>query len=608
MFRLFPNFLLSYIEKCDFRLHGAIGGLLGTGGGASGTSYKAPAQASIATPTTGAQLTDAGTSSQAALAQQQALLQALQGNAYSNPINNQQDVIAQQQQLYNTLNAYNPAQNQNSALWQTQGLANNQANLNAQNAQGTALNQQQGLNAALTGAGVNGINTQQGAISGLQGLAGQYQGIANGTGPNPAQAMLNQQTGQNVAQQAALMAGQRGASQNVGLIARQAGQQGANIQQQAVGQGASMQAQQSLAALQGLGQTQSALAGLGASQVGQAQSGIGAAQGAAANITAQQQQSQALLAQQAQAQLAAQQGQQAQLAGQANTMVGQQIGQTVAGTQAAQAQQGLTAQQLAAQNQALVGSQQSVNAGNTSLANTTIQGQQGLIGGAANAIGGALSALAHGGEVKKKVKRFADGGYSDSDDQIPAVTIPSAPIVSVQNSQGPQSSFGKYLKGLQSPQAQKTGQNFNMSNPNSGAYALQQGIGSIGAPIGSYISSQMSKAPDNAYTGPDVDESPSTKQSTINPALVAGTAEIMAAKGGQVKETHDYRSGGKVVAKSEKEKAVKAGDSYSNDKIPAVLSEHEIVLPRSVVLGKDPINSSAKFVAKILARRKKSGK
>lgn len=78
---------------------------------------------------------------------------------------------------------------------------------------------------------------------------GQMQDIVAGNGANPAQAMLANATGQNVAQQAALMAGQRGAGANPALIARLAAQQGANIQQQAAGQGAALQANQSLSAL-----------------------------------------------------------------------------------------------------------------------------------------------------------------------------------------------------------------------------------------------------------------------------------------------------------------------------------------------------------------------
>ncbi len=81
----------------------------------------------------------------------------------------------------------------------------------------------------------------------------QLQQVASGQGPNPAQAMLNNATGQNVANQAALAAGQRGGSANAGLIARQAAQIGSNAQQQAVGQGAALQANQSMGALQAAG-------------------------------------------------------------------------------------------------------------------------------------------------------------------------------------------------------------------------------------------------------------------------------------------------------------------------------------------------------------------
>lgn len=117
------------------------------------------------------------------------------------------------------------------------------------------------------------INSQAAFVQALQAQNGignqsqvfnQLQGVANGTGPNPAQAQLAQATGQNVSNQAALMAGQRGASQNPALIARQAAMQGANIQQQAAGQAATLQANQSLGALQQMG-------GLATQQVGQQQ-------------------------------------------------------------------------------------------------------------------------------------------------------------------------------------------------------------------------------------------------------------------------------------------------------------------------------------------------
>lgn len=89
----------------------------------------------------------------------------------------------------------------------------------------------------------------QGGLQNQSQVYGQLQNVAQGQGPNPAQAMLANATGTNVANQAALMAGQRGAGANVGLIARQAAQQGAQTQQNAVGQAAALQAQQSLNAL-----------------------------------------------------------------------------------------------------------------------------------------------------------------------------------------------------------------------------------------------------------------------------------------------------------------------------------------------------------------------
>lgn len=148
-----------------------------------------------------------------------------------------------------------------------------------------------------------GIQQQQAFLQALQGQNGiqnqssvfnQMQGVANGTGPNPAQAMLNQATGQNSANQAALMAGQRGASSNAGLIARQAGMQGAANQQNAAGQAATMQANQSLGALnqmgqmagQQVGQQQGAISGLNQASQGQQQNILGGIANQNANATA----------------------------------------------------------------------------------------------------------------------------------------------------------------------------------------------------------------------------------------------------------------------------------------------------------------------------------
>lgn len=205
--------------------------------------------------------------------------------------------------------------------------------------QGTqnALGQQQQLLSALQGQ--NGIGNQSSVYN-------QLQGVANGTGPNPAQAMLAQSTGQNVANQASLAAGQRGAAGNVGLMARQAAQQGSNAQQQAAGQAATMQANQSLNAL----------------------------------------------------------GQLGSLAGQ---QVGQQIGATgqLAGSNLENQNQVLGAQ--GAFNSAQVGNQGSVNAGNASQAGSYAPGQAGVLGGVGQFASSVGSLFADGGDVSLGVPQIA---------------------------------------------------------------------------------------------------------------------------------------------------------------------------------------------------------
>lgn len=150
--------------------------------------------------------------------------------------------------------------------------------------------------AAAQGNTQNALGQQNAFVNALQGQNGiqnqsnvynQLQGIANGTAPNPAldaqNVALANATGANVANQAAMMAGQRGASANAGLMARQAAMQGGAIQQQAAGQGAQMQgnliAQQQANALNQMGN-------ISGQQVGN----LGNANNAAAQTALQQQQ------------------------------------------------------------------------------------------------------------------------------------------------------------------------------------------------------------------------------------------------------------------------------------------------------------------------------
>lgn len=243
---------------------------------------------------------------------------------------------------------YNDAMQKNASTPNLVMPTTGQDAINANAASQGALSQQQALVQALQGQ--NGLQNQTnsynqlGNVSNQFGnLANQYQNIAAGQGPNPAQALLAQQTGNNAAQTSALMGSQRGASQNAGLLARQAGQAGANLQQQAVGQAATMQANQSLNAL------------------GQ----VGSAYGQQGNLA----------------------GMQGNIAGQE---VGNQIGATQAQTAAQQQQQQMLLNALQGQNQTLAGQQASQTAANTEIQKGNQTAQNNLVGNLTSGLGAAL--------------------------------------------------------------------------------------------------------------------------------------------------------------------------------------------------------------------------
>lgn len=516
--------------------------------------------------------------------------QGVSAGDVQNAQNNANNSLASQNALLAALQGQNGLGQQNAVAQQQQALAGQLAGQNGIGNQTNAMSQQQGLNSQLAAA--NGIGTQNSAIGGLQGIAQQQQAAANmygdiaqGRGPNPAQAMLNQQTGANVANQAALMAGQRGAGANIGLMARQAAQQGAATQQQAVGQGATMQANQQLGALSGLtaqqqaqAGTQQAIGGLGTTQAGMQQSGI-----------SQQ-------AQQAAQQVAEQQAQQNALAQQANVVAGQQMGGTTAASQAALANAGQLQGALGAQNQAAVANQGNINSANASLANTAMQGQQklygGLLGGASSGAGAALGpdvAAARGGEVHHLAYGSSD---SVATPQVvapapivpvatPAITPPPVAAPAASGPPAPKSAFGQFLTA--------TGDNFKGV---SGDDPFAEGMNKLGTAVGKRMASD-DKAPEGEVTaGVDANNTNSGKAGLLN------AIEKTAARGGLAKD------GGHVAAKKPSQKPVKGGNSYDNDKVPAMLSEGEIVLPRSVTMGRDPVRGAAQFVQKVLATRK----
>lgn len=353
------------------------------------------------------------------------------------------------------------------------GVDPSQINTAYQGVQG-ALGNQGNLLTALQGQ--NGLQNQSNVYN-------QLQGVVSGQGPNPAQTMLNQATGANVANQAALMAGQRGAGANAGLMARQAAQTGAGLQQQAAGQGATMQAQQALGAL----------------------------------------------------------GQAGQMAG---SMAANQIGQTNANA----------ASQLQEQNN-LLDVNKSNNANQTSMANSTMQGQQGLIGGAMNAAG-AMFGMASGGDV------------------------PSAFT--------PQSMFGNFLANpSQAPAPSPMGSS-------AGADSINKGMTSLGKGIHAYATGDTESNAENEWAalapGGEVKAMVSPGEKVLTPdearAVAKGKANPMKV-GGQVPGSPKVK-----------------GDSYKNDTVPAKLPVHGVVIPNSIMQGKDPARGAAEFVRDVLSKKR----
>lgn len=428
------------------------------------------------------------------------------------------------------------------------------------NASQGALGTQAGLVAALGAA--NGIGNQSQVFN-------QLQGIAAGTGPNPAAATLNNATGTNVANTAALMAGQRGASANAGLLARTAGQTGAATQQTAVGQGAANQANQSLNAI-------NTAAGVAGQQVGQ--------------------------------QIAGTQG-------------------LVAGTQG---EQGQILGSIAGQNNANVGLQGNINSTNAGIAGVNAQGQQGILGGLAGGVGSALG-LAKGGVVPKPIKA-ANGVYVDASNSPPIPTAPVAmapmaptPTVAApaMPSMGPRSAAGQHLSSF-SNMGMPAGQ--PKMNP------MQTVGNTVGSAIGNLFKSNGTPPPPS-NPGATANPTATTEDWAAFAGAPGTSKEDQDASMNQTGGSNNYARGGKVpalvspgekVITKDKVNQVVAGrmspmqagktvpgkpkvggtrDTEANDVVPRKLDEGSIVLPRSVTQAKNPHWAAHAFVSAIMAKK-----
>lgn len=423
-------------------------------------------------------------------------------NGIVNPIGNIPGAVQGtpgQQNPYVQSNATNPNTGILGTIGGALGLNNNFQASSANVTPGTNAAQ---LGQAYTGA-QNALANQQNlantlapqaqiAVAQQNALANQYAAMARGEGPNVAQNQLAQATGANVANQAALMAGQRGAGQNVGLLARQNAQTGAGIQQQAAGQAATLGAQQQIAAqnnLANLSQTQ-------LNQTGQSASGL---------------------------------------------------------SSAAQGEQGILQNANTGFNNSIVGMQSNINNVNsqTAAANQNMAGN--IFGGAMQGLSSISSLFAEGGEV----------------DQAPTDLGTFKPA-EVGGDSGPN------IPGTSTLPADQTDFASAMGGGKKGGGGGGGGLGAIAA---------LFAKGGNVHPGPH--------KSHVANYLGYGGIPVM-------------DNGGKVQAKSKEEKATKAGNNYSNDKIPAMLSEGEVVIDRNTLNDPGPMGQMARAIRMHLEQRNKS--
>lgn len=407
----------------------------------------------------------------------------------------------------------------------------------------------------------------QNGIANQSDVYNQLSNVAAGQGPNPAQAMLSQQTGANVANQAALMAGQRGAGANVGLMARQAGQQGAATQQAAVGQGATMEANQRLSALANMG-----------------------------NLAGQQ--------------------------------VGQQAAAVQGYNQAAQNQQANILSAIQGQNQAAVSNQSNVNNVNAQIAQGNQKYQSNLAAGALLGLGSSMG-MAKGGKVEKPQK-MADGGAPGAL-PAPQIQITTGPqsgagqyLKGINTSGGistPGFTANAYLNDQMSDEDKKTYKQMGQKVADQfNANETPSYMGSVGSGGGITGAAPLAGAGEADAGGAAAAGSGAGAASGLGAVAEAAPEVLAASRGGRVPA---LVSPGEVYLNKNKAKAAKDGkispmkagekipgkpkvsgavNSYANDTVPKKLEEGGVVIPRSITQGPNAEANAVKFVRAVLAR------
>lgn len=434
----------------------------------------------------------------------------------------------------------------------------NQDATNAQQGALNGINQQQNFVNALNAQ--NGLGNQSNVFGQQQALANQLQMQANGGGPNPALDQLSQANSNNMKNQAAMMASQRGAGANVGLLSKQAADSAGQANLQNNAQAATMRAQQQLSAQQAL------------------------------------------------------MGQQSQMAQQANQMVGQQAQGINSLNNASQGYQGQVLGMLGAQNQAATGMQSNINNVNAGIAQGNQQAQSGLFGGLMSGAGSAIGMLAKGGMVTKQ--HLADGGMAGDGGYSP-IQAPSL-------NDGPKSDIGKSLndtmgsknpvqkgsndlsksifsKLLKPSSLSPSGPGEMMAGPDAAEAIGGGGAAAAGGGAGLLEAAPLLMVAAKGGQAKGKVKAMVSEKEVVIPPKIANSKDAPAKSAQLVSKA--MANGGGIKANSESQKAVKSGDSYANDKIPKDLQEGAIVIPRRITQGKEAPKQAAKFVAAILAKQ-----
>jgi len=293
------------------------------------------------------------------------------------------------------------------------------------------------------------------------------------------------------------------------------------------------------------------------------------------------------------------------LGGQLNNQVTNLGGATNAYSTAAQNSQMNINNAINAANQNRVAMQGNINNTNATIANTTAQGQQQLVGGLFGGVGSALQMLAAtGGKVKRDQIGNNPRMLAEGADPM------NAPTFNKQETSQPDSNFmSGFADGMRG-----------------GAEAgpIEKGMTNLGKGIGSVIrgkpapkAAPMAGSKMSDYTNlPEYGNRMADYQALPNSPAMAkgGKVPAMVSPGEKYLSPHQAQSvlQGKENPLNGKTfhggKAKVKGDSYENDTIPVTLEEGGCVIPRSVLQSDQPMKNAIKFVHEHMRKMAKGGK